>query len=83
MARYSVVDAQGKIANVIEWDGVTPYDPGEGLQLVPHVAVPTGDWIGDTVPAQIIADNAADLVLPEPVQLEQSPIQKVDDAAVA
>ena len=35
MARYSVEDGQGKIVNVIEWDGVTPYNPGPGLVLVP------------------------------------------------
>ena len=35
MARYSVEDAQGKVVNVIEWDGVTPFNPGPGLTLVP------------------------------------------------
>lgn len=25
---------KGTVVNVILWDGVTPYDPGEGLALV-------------------------------------------------
>ena len=31
---YAVV-ADGTVVNVIVWDGVQPYDPGEGLTLVP------------------------------------------------
>ena len=30
---YAVV-ADGKVVNVVVWDGVQPYDPGEGLELV-------------------------------------------------
>ncbi|WP_294056076.1 hypothetical protein [Sphingomonas sp.] len=32
MAVYRVVQ-DGDVVNRIEWDGVTPYDPGEGLVL--------------------------------------------------
>ena len=31
---YAVV-SDGKVVNVIVWDGVQPYDPGEGVTLVP------------------------------------------------
>ena len=34
LADYAVV-ADGKVVNVIVWDGVSSYDPGEGLTLVP------------------------------------------------
>ena len=34
LADYAVV-ADGKVVNVIVWDGVQPYDPGEGVTLVP------------------------------------------------
>jgi hypothetical protein len=30
---YAVV-GDGKVVNVVVWDGVQPYDPGEGLELV-------------------------------------------------
>ena len=30
---YAVV-ADGKVVNVVVWDGVSAYDPGEGLELV-------------------------------------------------
>ena len=41
MARYAVLNADNIVVNVIEWDGVTPYDPGEGLtlQFVPTVDI--------------------------------------------
>jgi hypothetical protein len=33
---YAVVDtATAKVVNVVVWDGVQPYDPGEGLTIVP------------------------------------------------
>ena len=34
VSRYATV-ANGECVNVIVWDGVQPYDPGEGLTLVP------------------------------------------------
>lgn len=41
MARYAVLNQDNVVVNVIEWDGVTPYDPGEGLtlQFVPTVDI--------------------------------------------
>ena len=36
LAHYAVVnDATSLVVNVVVWDGVQPYDPGEGLTLVP------------------------------------------------
>ncbi len=35
MAVYLVREA-GSIINRIEWDGTTPYDPGEGRTLTPE-----------------------------------------------
>lgn len=32
MAVYRVIEA-GVVVNRIEWDGVSPYDPGEGRSL--------------------------------------------------
>ena len=33
---YAVVDdATSLVVNVVVWDGVQPYEPGEGLTLVP------------------------------------------------
>jgi len=41
---YLVKNEQGEIVNRIEWDGVTEYDPGDGLslELAPEPA-PTAD----------------------------------------
>lgn len=33
LADYAVV-SNGKVVNVVVWDGVQPYDLGEGLELV-------------------------------------------------
>lgn len=32
--RYAVIDQNNVAVNFILWDGVSPYDPGEGLSLV-------------------------------------------------
>ncbi|WP_157084822.1 hypothetical protein [Sphingomonas pituitosa] len=37
MAVY-LVRQEGAVINRIEWDGVTPYDPGEGRTLEPEAA---------------------------------------------
>lgn len=39
MAVYRVIE-NGETVNRIEWDGVTPYDPGEGRSLAPEDAPP-------------------------------------------
>jgi len=33
MARYQIRDADGAVLNIIEWDGQSEYDPGDGLSL--------------------------------------------------
>ena len=37
MAVYLVIE-NGETMNRIEWDGETPYDPGEGRELVAETA---------------------------------------------
>jgi len=32
--RYALVDADGLVVNAIAWDGVTEFDPGEGITVV-------------------------------------------------
>lgn len=34
MNNYAVINQQNEIVNAILWDGVSPYDPGEGLTLI-------------------------------------------------
>lgn len=42
---YAVVEiSTDLIVNVIWWDGETPYDPGEGFEVL---IMPEGKWIGD------------------------------------
>lgn len=46
MAVYQVIE-NGETINRIEWDGVTPYDPGEGRELTLEVSVePSSDGSG-------------------------------------
>lgn len=45
--RYAVIDAGGIVVNIILWDGVSPYDPGAGLTLVPDTDPPAAQ-IGGT-----------------------------------
>lgn len=33
---YLLADAAGTVINIILWDGVTPFDPGEGCTLTPQ-----------------------------------------------
>lgn len=32
--RYAIVDKKGNVVNVSLWDGVTPWQPGEGLKAI-------------------------------------------------
>ena len=32
---YAHVDADGQVVNVSVWDGIQPYDPGDGVEMVP------------------------------------------------
>jgi hypothetical protein len=43
MAQYQVKDAHGTVVGVIEWDGVTTYNPGEGLTLEAYMPPPPAD----------------------------------------
>ena len=31
--RWEVINSAGEVVNVVMWDGVAPYDAGEGLSL--------------------------------------------------
>jgi hypothetical protein len=45
MSVYLVLDGDGTVVNAIEWDGIEPYTPFDGEQLVPY-DVDIGHWIG-------------------------------------
>lgn len=46
--RYAVIDENNLAVNFILWDGVSEYDPGEGLRCVPLVVEKYGfGWIYD------------------------------------
>ena len=34
--RYLVLDENNQVVNIIVYDGVSEYNPGEGLSLMPH-----------------------------------------------
>lgn len=33
MAKYEIIDANGAVSNIIEWDGLSPYEPEGGFVL--------------------------------------------------
>lgn len=43
MARYAVIDENGVVQNVIEWDGIAQWEPPKGCTLKPHEQVGRGD----------------------------------------
>lgn len=34
MANYALVDTEGNVTNICEWDGETPWTPPEGITLI-------------------------------------------------
>jgi hypothetical protein len=45
--QYATVDSSNTVVNVILWDGVTPYDPGDGFILIQSDNAQIGDvWDG-------------------------------------
>jgi hypothetical protein len=38
MATYAVIDSNGNVTNMVEWDGVTQWTPGTGFTAVPATA---------------------------------------------
>lgn len=53
MAKYEIRNAQGNVLNIIEWDGVTPFDPGEGLSLREYVPPPPAPESPPAVPESV------------------------------
>ena len=47
MAAYVIIQSSA-VVNVVEWDGVRPYSPGEGLTIVLLSSLPAGATIGWT-----------------------------------
>ena len=50
VSRYAIVDKDGNVTNVTLWDGVTPWQPGEGLKAVKdedNKAEIGGRWNGE------------------------------------
>ena len=44
-AHYAVINADGLVVNTVVWDGVSEYDPGAGLTLVPLPYVEDEDGV--------------------------------------
>jgi len=34
MKKYALINSDNKVVNIIIWDGVSFYNPGQGLQLI-------------------------------------------------
>lgn len=61
--RYAVIDDNNVAQNFIIWDGVSEYNPGEGLRCVPLTAESYGfGWVYDPATGNFTNPN------PEPEQ---------------
>lgn len=48
MSTYALIENDTTLINMCEWNGVTPFDPGEGITLVPASSIPPNAHIGST-----------------------------------
>ena len=93
MARYAlIITATGRVDNVIEYDGVAPFNPGTGMELreADNNAEPGGSWNGsEFVRAPVIEPTRTQVLMGEvnsPVASyddEGEPVNKTDDVVAA
>ena len=93
MARYAlIITASGRVDNVIEYDGVAPFNPGTGMELreAGHNAEPGGSWNGsEFVRAPVIEPTRTQVLMREvtnPVASydeNDDPVNKADDVVAA
>lgn len=49
MDSYAVVNSESKVINIIIWDGVSPYSPPDGFQLIKSdTAIIGWEWDGQS-----------------------------------
>jgi len=93
MGRYAlIITATGAVDNVIEYDGVAPFNPGTGMELreAGENAEPGGTWDGsEFVRAPVIEPTRTQVLMGEvnnPVASyddEGEPVNKTDDEIAA
>ena len=93
MARYAlIITATGLVDNVIEYDGVSPFNPPAGMELrvATNDAEPGGTWNGSAfVRAPVVEPTRTQVLMYEvtnPVASyddEGDPVNKTDDVIAA
>jgi hypothetical protein len=93
MGRYAlIVTETGRVDNVIVYDGVSPFNPGPGMELreADNNAEPGGSWNGsEFVRAPVIEPTRTQVLMGEvtnPVASyddEGEPVNKTDDVVAA
>jgi hypothetical protein len=93
MGRYAmVVTASGLVDNVIVYDGVSPFTPPTGIELIEATdnAEPGGTWNGSAfVRAPVVAPTRTQVLMYEVTNLVASydedgdPVNKADDVVAA
>ncbi|HVV37592.1 MAG TPA: hypothetical protein VHC63_13365 [Acidimicrobiales bacterium] len=63
-ARYALVDSDGNVVNVIVWDGVSPYNPGD-FTIVALANIKNAVAPGDDMAPKTVDSNTVDPVLPD------------------
>ena len=43
MLRHGIVNEEGKVINIIVWDGVSPWNPPKGHIAIQHDSIDIGD----------------------------------------
>ena len=93
MGRYAmVVTASGLVDNVIVYDGVSPFTPPTGIELIEATddAEPGGTWNGSAFVRAVVADPTRTQVLMYEVtnliasyDADGDPVNKADDVVAA
>ena len=93
MGRYAmVVTATGAVDNVIVYDGVSPFTPPTGIELIEATddAEPGGTWNGSAFVRAVVADPTRTQVLMYEVtnlvasyDADGDPVNKADDVVAA
>ena len=93
MGRYAmVVTATGEVDNVIEYDGVSPFTPPTGIELIEATdgAEPGGTWNGSAFARAVVPDPTRTQVLMYEVKnpvasydADGDPVNKADDVVAA
>lgn len=73
MARYAMVDGEGTVTNICEWDGESEWSPPEGITLIQCEEEPNAER-GGTYIDGVFTRHPDHITQPEP-EAEETPAE--------